>query len=375
MNLLNNQCIVIKIGSALLIDEDKNHVNQTWLTALIEDIAMLHKQGIKIVLVSSGAVAYGKLIMGLASQHFSLDQKQAAAAVGQIGLMHTYQQLFNQHEIKTAQVLLTLEDTEQRHRYINLRNTLHHLLKLNIVPIINENDSVATAEIRYGDNDRLSARTAQMLGADTLVLLSDIDGFYTDDPNKNKHAKLIPTITNLDEKLLNMAKDSSTQHGSGGMITKLQAAKIVMQSGCHMLIIQGKTLHPITHYLNTQQGSWFKASITPMRAKKQWLAQHLKPQGCVIIDEGAANALHKGASLLPIGLLTVEGEFKKGDAVKVCLQTGVEVARGLINYHYHDTQKLIKQKSDKIATLLGYDGCHEIIHSNNLIMLRKNDAN
>jgi len=361
--------VVIKVGSALLIDETDSTVHTKWLTSLIEDISQFLKRGIKVVLVSSGAIAYGKISLGLTTTHMSLDSKQAASAVGQIHLMQLYHQLFDQQGVKTAQILLTISDSEHRQRYLNLRNTLHKLLTLGVVPIINENDSVATSEIRYGDNDRLAARVAQMVDADTLVLLSDIDGFYTDDPRKNIQANFIPVIDNLDHEIIKMAKNSSSNYGSGGMITKLDAAKIATSSGCHMLITAGKQLNPLQHFIDTQRGTWFKSNTTPTRAKKNWLREHLKTDGTLRIDEGAVNALKNGASLLPVGIISCDGNFHKGAMVCVLTHDNQEIARGLVNYSAQEVTKIIGKPSQHIPEVLGYEGCDEVIHRDNLSLL------
>jgi len=369
MKLTDSHTMVIKIGSALLIDEEQQSVHTKWLISLIDDIAKLIKQGIKVILVSSGAIAYGKISLGLTSKHLTLDGKQAASAVGQIHLMQTYHALLSEQGIKAAQILLTISDSENRGRFLNLRNTLYKLLKLGVVPIINENDSVATSEIRYGDNDRLAARVAQMVDADTLVLLSDIDGFYSDDPRKNNNAKLIPVIEKLTPDIIAMAKVSSSNYGSGGMITKLDAAKIATSSGCRMLITAGKHMHPLQHFIDTNQGTWFLSDTTPTSAKKNWLREHLKTDGKVFIDAGAANALQNGASLLPVGVTDCDGDFQKGSAVSIMTETEQEIARGLVNYSAHEVKKLLGQPSQKIAHILGYDGCDEIVHRDNLSLL------
>lgn len=370
MKLTDSQCLVIKIGSSLLVDEEKGRVNMPWLASLIADVAELYASGMKVVIVSSGAMAYGKIALELTDKNLSLDHKQAISAVGQIQLTHDYQQLLQQYNIKAAQVLLTLDDTENRLRYINLRNTLKKLLELGVIPIINENDSITTMEIRYGDNDRLAARVAQMVDADTLVLLSDIDGLYTDDPRFNKDAKLIPEIKSLTTDILAMAKDSGSNYGSGGMITKLQAAKIALSSGCRMLITKGKKSNPLRNHIQTNIGTWFVPTETPKGAKKIWLEQHLKAKGSIVVDSGAENALLKGASLLPVGMTKVNGSFEKGSALQILNQNDEEIARGLCNYSSQDCQILIGKKTTQIGPLLGYDGCHEIIHRDNLALTK-----
>jgi glutamate 5-kinase len=260
MTLLSSRCIVIKIGSSLLINETNNSINAVWLNTLIEDVVLLLSHNINVILVSSGAIAYGKIALNITSEELSVDKKQAAAAIGQIQLLHQYQTFLNQHQLKGAQVLLNSEDTNHTVRRNNIRSTLKQLLEMNIIPIINENDSVATVEMRYGDNDQLAANVAELVNADTLILLSDIDGLYTDDPRINSSAQLISLIEALNEDILAMAKNSSTDFGSGGMITKLKAAEIAMKCGCNMLITLGKTPYPIKTFLASNKGTWFKSN-------------------------------------------------------------------------------------------------------------------
>ena len=369
MKLTDSRCMVIKIGSALLVDDKTQTINQAWLESLVADIAMLTQLGIQIVIVSSGAIAFGKLALNITPNKLSVDKKQAISAVGQIQLMYTYQNLLNQCGIKAAQVLLTLEDSEHRGRYINVRNTMHNLLQMKVIPIVNENDTVATSEIRYGDNDRLAARVAQMVEADTLVLLSDIDGFYTDDPRKNAKATLIPEVKELTPEILAMGQESSTHHGSGGMITKLSAAKIAMNSGCRMLITAGRQLHPLQHFMDCNHGTWFLPKTNPHNAMRTWLREHLNPHGEITIDEGAAKALKKGASLLPVGIVNVNGHFDKGATIKIVSTNQEEIARGLSNYCSHDILQIIGQPSDKLENILGYNGCHEVIHRDNMALV------
>ena len=368
MFLENSKCLVIKIGSALLVDEAKQCINQAWLSSVIDDINLMRNKGIKVVLVSSGAIALGKIALKLVGQQLSLDSKQAAAATGQIELINLYQVLLAEHGIKAAQVLLTLGDTENRQRYINLRNTLSKLLEMDVIPIINENDSVATSEIRYGDNDRLAARVAQMLAADTLVLLSDIDGLYTDDPRKNRVAELIRDVPVLTDEIMAMGKSSRSAHGSGGMATKLSAAKIAVNNGCRMLITTGHAMHPLTHFMKTQLGTWFHPQGTPANAKQRWLEHHLRAEGELVIDQGAAAALLKGASLLPVGIQKVSGQFGKGCAITIVDHNGKILAKGLSNYPSDELQKILGKKSHEISEILLYDGCSEAVHRDNLVL-------
>lgn len=291
----NAERLIIKIGSSLLVDA-QGRVRETWLTSLVDDIVSCKKKGQQVILVSSGSIALGRGLLKLKNQSLQLPEKQAAAAVGQIHLAQVYHSLLTRHAISVAQVLLTLHDSENRRHYINAKNTLETLLKLNTIPIINENDTVATAEIRYGDNDRLAARVAQMVSADTLVLLSDIDGLYTADPKKSTDARLIPLVTTLSAEIMAMAGDSSTDYGSGGMVTKLKAAKIAMQSGCKMVISNGQCLNPLVNIDKTLQKTWFIPEATPLNARKKWLATHLQTRGSLIIDKGAYEALQEGKS-------------------------------------------------------------------------------
>jgi len=369
MQLSGSKCLVVKVGSALLVDEEKQSFNIDWLTSLIADLVHYSKQGTSVVLVSSGAMAYGKLSLNLTNKPISLDRKQAIAAVGQVQLMHQYQLLLSPHGLTAGQVLLSMVDTENRRRYINVRNTLKELLAMGIIPIINENDSVATEEIRYGDNDRLAARVAQLVDAEHLVLLSDIDGFYTDDPRRDPNAKLMPQVDALTPDILNMAKESSTNYGSGGMITKLAAAEIAIKSGCHMLITAGKHAHPLQTYDKHRIGTWFKADKTPTNAKKIWLQQHLQPVGGLVIDAGASEALQRGASLLPVGIVDVQGPFHKGDVITLLDSAQKPLGRGIVNYSSQEVLSIKGKNASDINNTLGYDGCHEVVHRDNLIIL------
>ena len=370
MNQLSvSKRIVIKIGSALLVDETNATINHSWLTSLIDDVAALIDKGMEVILVSSGAIALGKLILNLKHKHLTLDRKQAAAATGQIQLLQLYQRLLQAKALQAAQVLLTLGDTENRRHYINLRNTLSQLLDLKVLPIINENDSVATDELRYGDNDRLAARVAQMVGADTLVLLSDVDGLYNVDPHHNRHAQLIPEVKVLSEEILATANDSHGDYGSGGMVTKLAAAKIAMQSGCHMLITNGKVPHPLQRFIDSNIGTWFIPNISPQRARKNWLYSHLQTAGIITIDAGAASALRQGASLLAVGIVNTSEDFSKGAAVEVVNQDNQLIARGLSNYSGPELGKISGRNSGEIKVILGYRGCGEVIHRDNLVLL------
>ena len=368
MLLHNFNRLVIKIGSRLLIDENNQRINTDWLGGLVEDIVDLRNKGIHTVIVTSGASACGHLSLGLQRQYSSLNQQQAAASVGQIQLMEIYQRLLKKHNIRMGQVLVSLSDTETRRNYINLQNTLESLLKLNIIPIINENDSVATAELRYGDNDRLAARIAQMTHAGALILLSDIDGLYTSDPRHDPTATFISDVPKLTSAIKNMAQDSRTEYGSGGMITKLAAAEISTASGCGLLIIKGAHKRPLSHYQKTQHGTWFHPQQHKASAKQTWLHQHQQPSGIITIDAGAANALNHGKSLLPVGIKMVNGNFTKGDTLKIIFNETI-IAYGLSNYCTSELEKIKGHHSEKFMALLGYVGCDEAIHRNNLALL------
>jgi glutamate 5-kinase len=360
--------LVIKIGSALLVDEETGGIHDKWLSALIEEIAALWKKNIQVLIVSSGAISLGKRELQLKKGRQPLDVKQAAAAVGQIKLAHAYQEVFKPYGITSGQILLTLEDSENRKRYLNAKMTLETLLKLRVIPIINENDTIATAEIRFGDNDRLAARVAQMVDADTLVLLSDINGLYTSDPNVDAYAEFIPVVKKLTPDIMAMAGQAQSQYGSGGMVTKLAAAKIALNSGCKMVIAAGKHLYPLHRIDELDDHTWFIPDITPAKSRKNWIAQHLSPKGRLIIDRGAVLALLAGKSLLLVGVLSVEGSFQKGEAICVYNEDNQIIAKGLSNYSSFAAMQIRGKRSMLYQDILGYDGCEEIIHRNNLVL-------
>ncbi len=359
--------LVVKIGSALLVAKDGT-VNRGWLAALCEDVAAFRARGGEVIIVTSGAVAVGRRHLALADGPLRLDEKQAAAATGQIRLAHAYQEALAHHRITVAQILLTVDDSENRRRYLNARNTIETLLRLGAVPVINENDTVATQEIRFGDNDRLAARVAQMIGADTLVLFSDIDGLYTADPRRNADAQFIPEVRELSSEIEAMAGDPGSNLGSGGMITKLQAARIALAAGCRMAIAPGKPFHPLRSMEEGGRCTWFIPAQEPLTARKQWIAGAVKPQGTLQVDGGARRALSNGGSLLPAGVVGVEGDFQKGDAVLVVDGEGRLVARGLTAYSAEDARRIIGRKSGDFEALLGYRGRDEIIHRDDLVL-------
>ncbi len=360
--------LIVKIGSALLVDQATGAIHRTWLEALMEDLARCRSRRQEVLIVSSGAIAVGRRHLGLVGTALKLEEKQAAAATGQIRLAHAYQEALAKHGITVAQILLTPDDTEERRRHLNARATLNQLLALGAVPIINENDTVGTAEIRFGDNDRLAARVAQMVSADTLVLLSDIDGLYTTDPRRDKTARLIPEVRELTPEIEAMAGDALPGDSSGGMVKKLAAARIAMTAGCRMVIAMGKSLHPLAAIENGAAATWFIPSSEPLTARKRWIAGTLNPVGLLTVDDGAAAALRRGKSLLPAGIVAVEGEFERGDAVVVRARRGNEAARGLTAYSSGDIRRIAGHKSGEIAAILGYRGRDEVIHRDDLVL-------
>jgi glutamate 5-kinase len=363
--------IVVKVGSALLVDPQSGHLHRAWLTTLIEDLLRLRARGQQVILVSSGAIALGRRELGLATGALRLDESQAAAAVGQIRLAHAYKELLGEHGVTVAQVLLTLEDSEQRRRYLNARATLESLLALGALPVINENDTVATAEIRYGDNDRLGARVAQMAAADCLVLLSDVEGLYTADPNRNPDARFISRVTAVTPEVEAMAGRSASAVGSGGMATKILAAKIAVAAGCHMCIAAGHHSHPVRRLEEGGRCTWFVPTETPVAARKQWIAGTLRPAGALSIDAGALKALHAGKSLLPAGVVRQSGRFDRGDTVSILAPDGAEMARGICAYSDADVARIMGRKSAEIESILGYRSGDALVHRDDLVIMRK----
>ncbi|OAN49207.1 glutamate 5-kinase [Paramagnetospirillum marisnigri] len=359
--------LIVKIGSSLLVDDASGQIRRAWLDSLCADIARFRARGQEVIVVSSGAVAVGRRQLGL-TPPLKLEEKQAAAATGQIRLAHAYQEALAHHGITVAQVLLTLEDSEDRRRYLNARTTLETLLRLGAVPVINENDTVATAEIRFGDNDRLAARVAQMVSADALVLFSDIDGLYTADPRKDPTARFLPEVRELTPEIEAMAGDPGSAYGSGGMVTKLTAAKICLSAGCRMAITRGEPLNPLTTIETGGRCTWFLPSSEPRTARKQWIFGTMAPAGTLVLDAGAARALAQGRSLLPAGVTTVEGEFDRGDCVLVKDAAGKVLGRGLVAYASPDARAIAGRKSGEIEPILGYRGRDELIHRDDLVM-------
>jgi len=369
--LVGARRVVIKIGSALLAD-DAGALKADWLTALAQDIGDLHKSGVQILVVSSGAIAIGRRLLGLArgprNRALRLEESQAAAATGQIRLAHAWQNALAQHDVSVAQVLLTIEDTENRRRYLNARSTMATLLRLGVVPVINENDTVATDEIRFGDNDRLAGRVAQMMEADACILLTDVDGLYTADPNTDLGACLVPEVHKITPELEAMAGEPRTADGSGGMITKLDAARVSMAAGCRLAIADGRDLHPLAALNSGKECTWFMPAAEPRTARKRWIAGSLKPVGVLVIDDGAARALVDGKSLLPAGITSVEGNFDRGDPVVIREFSGKEFGRGLCAYGAEDARRIAGHKSSEIENILGYRGREEVIHRDDLTL-------
>jgi glutamate 5-kinase len=360
--------LIVKIGSALLVEDATGAIRSAWLDALVADIAALRRRGQDVLIVSSGAVAVGRLHLGLTGRVLRLEEKQAAAAAGQIRLAHAWLEALGRHGIGVAQILLTPEDTEERRRHLNARATLEQLLALGAVPVINENDTVATSEIRFGDNDRLAARVAQMISADTLVLLSDIDGLYTADPRRDGNARHIPEVRELTPAIEAMAGAAPQGHSSGGMVTKLMAARIAMAAGCAMVIAQGEGLNPLAAIEAGARATWFLPPSEPRTARKRWIAGAINPMGTLTVDDGAAAALRRGTSLLPAGVVAIEGEFERGDAVVVRSLGGEELARGLSAYSSADARAIAGHKSREIEAILGYRGRDEMIHRDDLVV-------
>ncbi len=365
--LENANKIVIKIGSSLLIDAQNSALKQAWLNALSQDVNSLISQGKQVIIVSSGAIGLGRIQAGFPSGKLKLEQSQASAAIGQIALARAYENAFKSHNIQVAQILLSLEDSENRKRYINATNTINTLTSLGFVPVINENDTIATSEIRFGDNDRLAARVASMINADLLLLLSDIDGLYSENPQKSGSAKHIPLIKTITKQIIQAAGSSGSDYGTGGMITKIMAAQIATESGCSMIIADGRENNPVKAILNGKQYSLFSAQKSGNPARKKWLNATLEPKGSLYIDQGAQNALTHGKSLLSAGVTKVEGKFDNGDTLAIKSANGQIIAHGLTNYDSKDAGLIIGKKSQDIADILGYAGRANIIHRNNLV--------
>ena len=362
--------IVVKIGSALLVDRATGILKSDWLASTMDDVAALAREGREIILVSSGAIALGRHTLKLPKGALDLEQSQAAAAAGQISLAHAYQEFARARGLTAAQILVTLGDTEERRRYLNARNTIECLLALKAIPVVNENDTVATTEIRYGDNDRLSARVASMVSADCLVLLSDIDGLYTAPPGSSADAHRLDVVSEITPEIEAMAGDAGSELSKGGMKTKVEAAKIARAAGCDMIITSGKVMHPLRGIGEGAPCTWFLAPSDPVTAKQRWISGQLEPKGIVHIDAGAEKAMLAGKSLLPAGVTAVTGAFDRGDVVIIRTASGHEIGRGLVAYAKGDAERIIGKRSAAIAEILGYSGRDELIHRDDMALNR-----
>lgn len=361
------QRITVKVGSSLLVDPEMG-LKRQWLSSLVSDIGILARQGKDVLVVSSGAIALGRTILGLGHRKLKLEESQAAASAGQIALSGAWSDALNTEGLHSGQILLTLGDTEERRRYLNARATISTLLKLGAVPIINENDTIATSEIRYGDNDRLAARVAAMVGSDLLVLLSDVDGLYDKPPATSSDANLISVVDDITPSIEAMAGDAASGLSRGGMKTKIEAAKIATRSGAAMIIATGKTDYPLAAIENGAIHTLFKPASDPVRAYKSWIAGKLEPSGRLVIDDGAEKALNRGKSLLSVGIKTVEGDFARGDTVSVVNSAGNEIARGLVAYDAADAVRIAGKQSAEIEDVLGYEARAAVIHRDDMAM-------
>jgi glutamate 5-kinase len=361
--------VVVKVGSSLLIDSKAGTVNADWLRALAEDLSDFAKCGASVLVVSSGAIALGRTVVKLPAQGpLKLEESQAAAAVGQIALARVWAETLAAVNLTAGQILLTLGDTEERRRYLNARETIGKLLELGAVPVINENDTVATTEIRYGDNDRLAARVATMMSADLLILLSDIDGLYSAPPHKNSSAQLIPLVPRVTAEIEAMAGEAESELSRGGMRTKIEAAKIATAAGTHMVIASGRKLHPVRAIAESAPCTWFLTPANPVTARKKWIGGALEPKGAIHVDAGAVAALRRGKSLLPAGVVKISGAFARGDAVLIRDPEGSEIGRGLVAYDSADAERIKGQNSERIEAILGYRGRSEMVHRDDLAL-------
>jgi glutamate 5-kinase len=362
--------IVVKVGSSLIVDSGGGRLNHDWLATLAQDIATLHGEKRDLLVVSSGAIALGRAVLKLPAGPLRLEDSQAAAAVGQIALARHWSEALGRHGITAGQVLVTLQDTEERRRYLNARSTIQKLLDWRAVPVINENDTVATNEIRYGDNDRLAARVATMASADLLVLLSDVDGLYDAPPRDDAKAKLVPLIERISPAIEAMAGAAGSELSRGGMATKIEAGKIATAGGTHMVIASGRVAHPLKAVAGGARCSWFLTPANPVTARKKWIAGALEPKGTLTIDAGAVAALRSGKSLLPAGVIRVDGAFARGDAVVIRGPDSVEVGRGLVAYDAEDADKIKGRSSSDIMSILGFGGRSAMVHRDDLVMGR-----
>ncbi|MBO1020936.1 glutamate 5-kinase [Methylobacterium sp. SD274] len=361
--------VVIKVGSALLVDRARGRLRHAWLAALAEDIADLHARGVDVLVVSSGAIALGRTVLGYAPGTLRLEESQAAAAVGQIALARYWAEALGHHGIAAGQILVTPQDTEERRRYLNARATVLKLLEVRAVPVVNENDTVATSEIRYGDNDRLAARVATMIGADVLVLFSDIDGLYTSPPATDPEARHLPLVERITPEIEAMAGGPASELSRGGMRTKVEAGKIAASGGTHMVIADGREKNPLRTVLQGGRCTWFLSGSNPVAARKAWIAGSLEPRGVLVVDAGAARALQGGASLLPVGVTGLSGSFGRGDAVIIRDVQGRTLGRGLVAYDSAQAAQIIGRPSREIAELLTHPGRSEMVHRDDLAMV------
>ena len=364
MYLNNSKQIVIKIGSSLLINSKKN-IRKKWLLDFAKDIELLIKNKKKVIIVSSGAIALGCKKLKLNKKNLKLDKSQAVASIGQIELMNLFKKKFDPKKINISQILLTLEDTEQRRRAINAKRTFENLFKLKAIPIVNENDTTATSEIKYGDNDRLAARVAQIIEANVLINFSDVDGLY----KSSKEKKIVREVRNIDEEIYSFVEKKKNAYGSGGMETKLQAAKICMNSGCYMAIANGKHINPLNKLVKTNICTWFLPKVSSLDARKKWIVSSIGSNGKIYIDNGASKALKNGKSLLPAGITKVEGEFLKGDNILIVDESGKDCARGITSFSSEEINKVKGLKSDQIENILGYSSKSEIVHRDDMVKL------
>ena len=366
MSLKNSKIIIIKIGSSLLVDKNKK-IRKKWLSSFAKDIQKLKNKNKKVIIVSSGAIALGCIKMNYNNRNLKLDKSQAIASIGQIELMNLFSNTFSKYNLDISQILLTLEDTEERRRSLNAKRTFENLFNLDFIPIVNENDTTATTEIKYGDNDRLASRVAQITNADTLVLLSDVDGLYTKNPKLFKDAKLIKKIENFDEDLKNVNFKGINEFGSGGMSTKMDAAKICQLSGCNMIIANGLYLNPIDRVIKQNNYTLFLSKISKLDARKKWIISSVSPKGELVIDEGAKKALKNGKSLLATGIKKVNGKFNKGDHIKIIDKSNNECARGLSSFSSNEVKKILGHHSREIEKILGYTTKSEVVHKDDMV--------
>ena len=368
MHIKKFKKIVIKIGSSILINK-KGKLKKVWLKEFAKDVKSLIREKKQIIIVSSGSIALGCEYLGIKKRGLKIEKSQAIASIGQIILMNFYKKIFDIKGIKISQILLTLDDTEVRRRSINAKRTIDNLLSMGVVPIVNENDTTATTEIKYGDNDRLASRVSQIIGADCLILLSDIDGLFTSNPKKSKNTKLIKIVKNIDKNIKKYATNAESIYGSGGMKTKIEAAKICQHSGCYMIIANGNYKNPIKKIIEKNNCTWFLPKISKLDARKKWIIGSVAPKGEVVVDDGAVKALENGKSLLPAGVIQVKGYFEKGDHILVKNNNNIEWGRGLSSFSSTEIKKIKGSHSSKIISILGYSSKEEIIHKDDLVQI------